>query len=213
VAIPLRGLPEQGVAVERDGSVDLHDLFTGKMVAHLEGFSIYRSTNAPGGLVLERDGVYYLLREFERELRPLASKRAADRNLPADQDLDLPIPESHGRPMTGHWRYQMDDPRYEGRVLAQWSGECEVPIAFLVEADEGEVDAVTGERDPASAPDSIALGWTKVGQAIVFLREGGCSEGTDPPGVYAFRTPGPGRLLVETPLRAAARMWGNAIAD
>jgi hypothetical protein len=211
--VPLPGLPEQGVAVERGNAVDLHNLFTGKLVAHLDGFSIYGSTDAPGHLVLVRRGVYYLLEEFERALRPLASRRAADRILPPDQELDLPPPESGGRPMTGHWRYQMDDPHYEGRVLAQWSGECEVPTAFFVEVDDGEIDPITGEEDPAEAPESFGLGWTKAGQAVAFLPEGACGSGMDPPGIYLFRKPGPGRLLVETPRGTEARMWGNTIAD
>jgi hypothetical protein len=212
-AIHVRGLPEQGLAVEDGDAVELYDLFTGTLVVRLEGFSIYRYTDAPGNLVLVHRGTYYLLEEFERVLRPLPSRRAADRRQGSeDNEPDLPIPESNGQPMLGHWRYSANDPHYGDRVLAQWSGECEAPIAFFVEKDEGDIEPITGEDDPANAPDSIGLGWTKVGQAVVLLREGTCSGGTDPPGVYLFRTAGHGRLLVETPPWSGARMWGTMVA-
>ena len=215
-AVPIPGLPEQGVAIEHDGTVDLHDFFTGKLVASLPGYSIFGAGRPPSHLVLNRSGTYFLLDEFRRELRPLPSERAAERitgHEPNDPlGLPLPKPKFHGKPLLGFWRWAVPDPRYEDRLLAQWSGECEVPLAFFVEPDEGDVEAVTGGglRD---APESEALGWTKRGQAVVFLPEGACGSGTDPPGVYLFRTAGQGRLLVEAPSTAAVRMWGAAIAD
>jgi hypothetical protein len=213
-AIPLRGLPEQGVAVEHAGAVDLHDLFTGKLIAHLSGFSIYDPTAAPAHLILQRGATYYLLEEFERRLRPLASRAAAARLSGHDEPgIDLPAPESGGKPMDGHWRYRTPDPRYEGRVLAQWSGECEVPTAFFVDADEGEALPVTGETDPATAPESFAEGWTKRGQAVVFLPEGACGPGAPTPGISLFRTAGKGRLVVATKPQSFVRMWGTTIAD
>ena len=97
--------------------------------------------------------------------------------------------------------------------MGQWSGECEVPTAFFIEEDEGEVVPVTGEAAPAHTPESFALGWTKRGQAVVFLPNGACGIGADRPGIYLFREPGEGRLLVETPKGSSARTWGNTIAD
>jgi hypothetical protein len=213
--IPVRGLPEQGVAVTRDGAVELNTVFDGSLVERLDGFSIYRSTDAPGNVVLVRDGTFYVLESFERVLRPLPSERAAQRRQgPGDNPrLDLPLPESGRRRPLGHWRYALHDPHYGDRVLAQWSGECETPTAFFVDRDEGEVVAVTGESSLAEAPESIALGWTKRGQAVVFLPEAACGSGVDVPGIYLFRTAGRPRLLVETAPGAEARMWGTAIAD
>jgi len=200
--------------VEHDHAVDLHDLFTGKLIAHLPGFGIYNPTTAPDHLILRRRTTYYLLEEFQRDLLPLASRKAADRLTGRDQPgLDLPIPRSHGKPMEGVWRYQAVDPTYEGRVLAQWSGECEAPTAFFFDEDEGDLVPVTGEADPATAPESFGEGWTKRGQAVVFLPEGGCATGAHRPGVYLFRGPGDGRLLVATPPQSLAHMWGNTIAD
>jgi hypothetical protein len=213
-AIPVPGLPEQGVAVERGGAVELYGFARGGLIARLPGFVIYQSTGQPSNLVLERRGVFYRLEEFERLLRPLASRRAADRAIgPTDEpEVDLPVPRSHGKPMEGHWRYAANDPRHYDRELAQWSGECEVPTAFFVDRDEGDPVPVTGEEDPADAPESFGLGWTKLGQAVVFLPEGACGGGGDPPGVYLFRKPGAGRLLVGTGRRAEARMWGTTVA-
>lgn len=210
--ILIPGLPEQGVAVEHGGAVDL-DAFGGGRVAHLDGFSIYNPTAEPSHLVLERHGTYYLLEEFERRLRPLPSKRAADRFTGHDQPgLHLPRPTSGGAPMAGHWRYETVDPRYGGRVLAQYSGECEVPTAFFIDLDEGDVTPVTGEADPAHSPESFALGWTIRAQAVVFLPEGACGAGSEQPGVYLYRKPGEGRLAVGTAPGSFARMWGTTVA-
>jgi hypothetical protein len=212
--IHLAALPEQGVAVERDGEVDFYGFVAGKLRARLPGFRIFDSTGAPGSLVLQRGGVFYRLVDYRSLLRPLASRRAAERAIDPDSPhLDLPIPESRGKRMVGHWRFEASDPRRYDRVLAQWSGECEVPIAFFVDRDEGAPIPVTGEEDPADAPESLALGWNKLGQAVVLLPEGECGGTADPPGVYLFRQPGRGRLLVRTGRHAAARMWGTTVAD
>jgi len=71
---------------------------------------------------------------------------------------------------------------------------------------------VTGEEDLADAPESLALGWNIEGKAVVFLPEGLCGSGSDPPGVYLFRRAGEGHLLVRTGRDAAARMWGTTVA-
>jgi hypothetical protein len=83
----------------------------------------------------------------------------------------------------GHWAAAWLSP--DGKtLLAQWSGECEVPIAFFVEADTGEMQAVTGERVWTEAPESIALGWSPDGRARVRLTKGYCGGAKHPPGVY-----------------------------
>jgi hypothetical protein len=113
--------------------------------------------------------------------------------------------------MAGHWRFDANDSRNYDRVMAQWSGECEVPIAFFVDLDERDPVPVTGEDDPADAPESLALGWNKLGRAAVLLPEGACGGSVRPGGVL-FRDPGRARLLVRTPRHAAARMWGTTVA-
>ena len=155
-AVHIRGLPEQGVAVEHDGGVDLHNVFDGGLVDHLDGFAIYDSTAPPSHLVLERDGWYYLLDEFRRALLPLRSERAAHRFTGSDQGpIDDPAPTYQGKALTGHWRYITYNPRYSDQEMGQWSGECEVPTAFFIEEDEGEVVPVTGRGRAGAHPGVV----------------------------------------------------------
>jgi hypothetical protein len=106
----------------------------------------------------------------------------------------------------GHWAWAALAPD-RGRILAQWSAECEVPIAFLVDVETGTPEPVTGEDDWAKSPESMALGWTTDGRAIVFLPSGpACGTGSDEPGIYLYSSPGRGRLLLEagrSPIRAS----------
>jgi hypothetical protein len=97
----------------------------------------------------------------------------------------------------GHWAWGALSPDGE-TILAQWSAECEVPIAFLVDANGGTPTPVTGEADWANSPESLALGWTTDRRAIVFLPQGpACGSGVDRAGVYLYAQSGAGKLLLE----------------
>ena len=77
----------------------------------------------------------------------------------------------------GHWRYALPSP--DGRwVLAQWSAECEVPVAYLF-------PTTGGPGRPVAEPyaETIAVGWTPDGQVIVGFMAGACGEGNEP-GTY-----------------------------
>lgn len=79
---------------------------------------------------------------------------------------------------TGHWRYALPSP--DGKwVLGQWSGECEVPSAFLIEVASGRVDDVA----PA-AVESNGIGWTPDGRATVGIGSGPCSQDTSDTGTF-----------------------------
>jgi hypothetical protein len=92
----------------------------------------------------------------------------------------------------GHWAAAWLSP--DGKtLLAQWSAECEIPIAFFVDAQTGEKRPVTGEQDWAEAPESIGLGWSDDGRARVRLTKGYCGGAKHPPGVYLI-DPATGRL-------------------
>lgn len=70
----------------------------------------------------------------------------------------------------GHWRHALPSP--DGRwVLAQWSAECEVPIAYLVDVASGRVEDVA----PAGT-DSYAIAWAPDGRAVVGIGAGPCSN-------------------------------------
>jgi hypothetical protein len=105
----------------------------------------------------------------------------------------------------GHWRYAIESG--SGAILAQWSGECEVPTAYWIDED-GTTRIVTGESDVSTAPESVALGWTPTGRAVVFLPHGGCGAGAESPGVYLYSSPGVGRVVYPTGNRSIADVWG-----
>ena len=82
----------------------------------------------------------------------------------------------------GHWRALFLSPDRK-TLLAQWSGECEIPTAFFLPAGGGRLRTVTGEPY-ADAPESLARGWSRDGRAEVELWEGLCGKAADRPGVY-----------------------------
>jgi len=74
------------------------------------------------------------------------------------------------RPGIGHWRHAIPSP--DGKwVLGQWSGECEAPTAFLIDATSGRVDDVA----PAGV-DSYGVGWAPDGRAVVGIGAGPCAD-------------------------------------
>ena len=86
-----------------------------------------------------------------------------------------------GQPKVGHWAWVAESPD-GATLLAQWSAECEVPIAFFVPAAGGKPRPVARERyGPAT---STALGWTSDGRAIVDLPNSACGGSASRPGVY-----------------------------
>lgn len=119
-------------------------------------------------------------------------------------------PPPHSRPppeQSGFWRAAYLSP--DGRtVLAQWSADCETPTAFFAERGGG-LRTVTGDRDWRKAPESVALGWSSGGRAVVQLLEGACGYGYDKPGVYLIDPhSGSHRLVYET-RRSFAVMWSD----
>jgi hypothetical protein len=92
------------------------------------------------------------------------------------------------------------------RVLAQWSGECESPAAYLVARDEHRSRPVAGRRF-----ESLALGWTPAGRAVVHFTEGVCGTGIHGgPGVYAIGRTGRPQLIVALTSRwQRVAFWGG----
>jgi hypothetical protein len=130
----------------------------------------------------------------------------------AQRELDVrppgPTPTATDAGKVGHWAWAALAP--DGRrLLAQWSAECEVPIAFVADLQGGDPRPVTDEEDWASSPESAALGWTTDSRAIVFLPHGpACSTGVARSGVYLYSRPGEGELLLrsqDSPLRPSTK--------
>jgi hypothetical protein len=100
-----------------------------------------------------------------------------------------PTPSASAAGRVGHWDWAALSP--DGTtLLAQWSAECEVPVAFFIPASGGEPRVVSGEKDWALSPNSIALGWTTDGRAIVLFPDSApCGSARDP-GLYLVSSDG-----------------------
>jgi hypothetical protein len=200
-----RDLPDEGIAVQRGRFVFLLDV-NGKPLEQLRGFDIAGNPGAVGVWLQRGRNAFKLDPERDR-LVPVARKKAQammyEGGLPPD--LEPPPGTKHPtRGVVGHWRYAYRSP--SGVLLGQWSSECEVPFAYWIEPD-GDARIITGEDDLSEAPESIALGWSGF-RAIVLLPKGACGSSADPPGIYAFTSPGAGRLVYEISGYSSADMWG-----
>jgi hypothetical protein len=103
----------------------------------------------------------------------------------------------------GHWDWAALSPD-GSTLLAQWSAECEVPIAFFVSPQGGIPEVVSGEDDWATSPTSIALGWTTDGRAIVLFPEVSPCGTAGKAGLYLINTDG-----THTRIRGADRFATN----
>jgi len=203
-------LPSQGVVVAARHVVTFLDL-DGETLRTLRGSDLHNASASPGRIVIARRSAYYVLHAGSGVLRLLRSEREAYRYTGQNEEVVGATPASRymGHP-EGHWRWAIRSPT-GAMTLAQWSGECEVPTAFLWDGDDAPGIPITGEQDLARAPESLGLGWTLDGRAIALMGEGLCSEGTRPPGVYLFSDAAQAHLLSEVPRGgASARMWGSA---
>jgi hypothetical protein len=107
--------------------------------------------------------------------------------------------------MVGHWERASFAPRGD-TFFAQWSAECEVPVAFLVHRGKARPYGGQSLRD---APSSVALGWLPDGSAVVHFPNGACGGTFKTPGIYAVPLTGTPRLLLPTPHFASYLMWGG----
>jgi hypothetical protein len=213
--IELGSLPPQGVVVTRGDDVAFVDL-SGEVVATLNRFDLAMSSADPKIIVLrdrtwpELEG-HYVFDATAGELRPIGTREAARVVVPPDPPVRLPPPPGgivEGAP-AGSWRWAIPSPD-GSTMLAQWSGECEVPVAFFVDPATGRMREVTGGRGLRDAPESTGFGWSADGRAVVALWNAVCGRGFDQPGVYLFDRPGHGVLLFGMKPGARAAMWGPA---
>lgn len=206
-AIDLPHLPPQGVVVERQGGIVFVTL-DGRVLAKVHGVQLANGTEAPGAILLQRGSEWFVLDVAGSILLPIERERADRLHETDGHAIHLPTPPGmfvNGAPV-GHWRFALLSPD-GNRILAQWSGECEVPRAYVVTLQSGPPVPVTG--DASVVPESFALGWTRGDRALVVLPTGSCASGTERPGVYAFDVSGRASLITTVPRIGSARMWGN----
>ena len=96
-----------------------------------------------------------------------------------------PPPVDGVEEVIGHWRWAIPAPDSQ-HALAQWSGECEVPLAMLVDLRNGEVSPAIGERGAqwTATPTSYGVGWLPDGRAVVHVIQSECGISAREGGVY-----------------------------
>ncbi len=193
-------LPQRGLALETRSGVELQTL-SGRAVRTLAGVDLaYDQTIAHKLVVRDRRGRLFVLEG--RRLRPTPLRRGC-----RTTDVALVVCartiKSRGRVVAraprgiGHWLWAVSSPRGDA-ILAQWSAECEVPVAYLVA--DGKLCKFGDE--------TVALGWLPSGEALVHYREGGCG-GSGRAGIYAVPRSGKPRLIRRTARFAQYAMWGG----
>ncbi len=209
-SVDLPWLPPQGVVVERNGGVVFVAL-DGRVLAKIHGLRLANPTEAPGAILFRRGGGGWLVFDSSRSmLRPIDRQRADRLHVADGHAIHLPTPPGmivDGEP-SGHWRFALLAPD-GNHILAQWSGECEIPTAYLFTMQAGAAVPVTGAATRGSRPESFALGWTRGDRAIVVLPEGACGTGNSRPGVYAYAVSGRATWVTYVPRNWLARMWGS----
>jgi hypothetical protein len=97
----------------------------------------------------------------------------------------------------GNWEYAVLSPNGQ-QLLAQWSGECEVPQPYLVDVNTGDIHPIGSPRT-VDAPEGFALGWTPSGLPVVDFLPGECGSAVKSAGVYLTSTSGRvGHQLIAT---------------
>ncbi len=114
---------------------------------------------------------------------------------PSGSSVRTPYSIPEGERAPGFWLFAIANPD-NTHAIGQYSAECEVPSAALVDA-EGEV--------VWHLEQTTALGWDD-DEAIVKVISGACGEPPADPGIYRVTLGGTLELIVEG-VFAAAAMW------
>jgi hypothetical protein len=169
----------------------------GRTLASLPGLNLAEDWKTAGAVTMrDRVGTIYVLDARRRRLRNYGrpTTRPACRLTDAGLSVCKSTIRSGSRVIArapgrvGHWVWAQRAPR-GGAILAQWSAECAVPVAYLVR--NGKLRAFGRE--------SVALGWLSTGEAVVQFPNGPCAGGWSPvAGIYAAVSNGKMRLLLRT---------------
>jgi hypothetical protein len=184
-------LPAAGVAVQSHDTVRLVGL-DGRVAQTLPGWKIAPAFGTRLGPVYLRDRAHRIWRlehgtltQIVRVPRPRFSEGCFS-TAPRTRICGYPYGPGPSRVLVGgrvvpgskrkygHWLAV--DVSARGRLLAQWSGICEIPTAYV-----GDVHRIRAAVYPTI--ESFALGWN--GERPVYaFPVGGCGEWYDHPGVY-----------------------------
>jgi hypothetical protein len=223
----LPSLPERGLALQTRTGVELESM-QGRRLALLKGlFLAPEKATSHGLFLLDRRGRLFTLdlnagrirRAYEQPSRfkgcRLTDARFRLELLVCGHTVKTALYRPGAKPTLrvvarapgriGHWQRASFAPRGSA-FFAQWSAECEVPVAFLVAAGRMRPYGGTTLRD---APSSVALGWLPNGSVVVHFPQGACGGAFRTPGIYVIRRAGRTQLLLRTPHFASYLMWGG----
>jgi hypothetical protein len=221
-------LPSRGLARETSPGVELQTM-RGRPLGVLRGLHLADDKDSGRGLLLrDRRGRLFVMDFCAHRVRrvfPIPPRVPGCRLTDARVNLELLVcgrtvktalyrpsgakPDlrvvARGPSPVGHWVRAEWAPRGKA-FFAQWSAECEVPIAFLV---ANGVMHPYGGRTIRDAPSSVALGWLPDGTAVIHFPNGACGGSFRTPGIYAVPRTGTPRLLLRTPRFDSYWMWGG----
>jgi hypothetical protein len=198
LGLPLGALPAEGVVEQAEGKVVVRAL-DGTVATELPAMRLDEASSPlrPPRLV-ERDGTAFRLADGRLTEDP---SQSGDVRFSGDgTPPKLPEPAAEG---PGHWRYAFA--ARDGRVLAQWSGECELPTAYLVDGGRPVALSTGGAH-----VESVALGMSLDGSPVVLFPVPGCGTGSVRTGVHVLDAAGRWRQI--TPA-TAARYFRRDAAD
>jgi hypothetical protein len=220
VAAAVAALPPQGLVIRAGSGVVLVDV-RGHVLGHLDGFRIddvAEPARRTREVLLRKGSVSYAL--GRSGVRPVPHLRGGwPRTATGCHPGPAPFTicgypwSRRARPSTiylggrkllgrrsGYWSSVELSPDRRS-LLLQWSGECESQTAYLARADGGGLRAVGRE--------SVALGWTRSGRAVLDLPRGACAGSGRRPGIYLLD---PRARRVSFVYRGHGRLWGSAFA-
>lgn len=199
-------LPERGLALETGAGIQLRTL-SGRRLVTVRGLDIaFDKTTAHSLLMRDSQGRLFTLDLVARRIRRVyerprakAGCRRTDTQLfvcgRSIRSASGLVARAPGK--VGHWVWAERSPGGDA-VLAQWSGECEIPAAWLIARG----------RMASYGAETVALGWLPSGEALIHFRTVGCAA-AGRSGIYAVSRRGTARLVLHTKRFSQYAMWGG----
>jgi hypothetical protein len=214
-------LPGRGLARETTVGVELQTL-AGRPLGTLAGLDLAPDKTVSHSLVLRGGGRLLTLDLEERRVRRFyeapstvptcrltdarihrelfvcgAAVRTVTYGPPGSKPALRVVARAPGK--VGRWVWAEFAPR-GGGFLAQWTAECEVPVAYLVA--DGKLRSYGQE--------SAALGWLPGGEALIHFPNGPCAGASKAVrGIYVVPGTSKPRLILRTARFARYAMWGG----